>query len=206
MVSGEGAAKRSAMCAAETSRNRSFLRHLLTASAAGLRLAAVVGALLTALCGRSAAARGAGSLSDSRSSAGSRSPSTSSVRTPRSRDGAPSPRTSSPWRWAAPRPRLGGHLSRHRHPHRRRGLRRPGSVVPQPDQCRGTLPRAQARRRAEPPAADPAVNKVWMSAGLLAGALSVMLQSMTGLDRRASAPAGPGSRPCDTSCSPSPAG
>ncbi len=34
---------------------------------------------------------------------------------------------------------------------------------------------------------DQAVNSVWMWAGLLAGALSVMLQSMTGLDRPASA-------------------
>jgi hypothetical protein len=32
------------------------------------------------------------------------------------------------------------------------------------------------------------VNKVWMWAGLLAGALSVMLQALTGLDRQASAP------------------
>jgi len=31
-------------------------------------------------------------------------------------------------------------------------LRRPGSVVPQPDQHRGTVPRGQARRRREPPA------------------------------------------------------
>jgi hypothetical protein len=38
------------------------------------------------------------------------------------------------------------------------------------------------------PSADPAVNKVWMWAGLLAGALSVMLQSVTGRDRQASAP------------------
>jgi hypothetical protein len=37
------------------------------------------------------------------------------------------------------------------------------------------------------PSADPAVNTVWMWAGLLAGALSVMLQSLTGLDRHASA-------------------
>jgi len=38
------------------------------------------------------------------------------------------------------------------------------------------------------PAADPAVNSVWMWAGLLAGALSVMLQSLTGLDRKTHAP------------------
>lgn len=38
------------------------------------------------------------------------------------------------------------------------------------------------------PSADPAANSVWMWAGLLAGALSVMLQSVTGLDRRAHAP------------------
>ncbi len=37
------------------------------------------------------------------------------------------------------------------------------------------------------PSADPSVNKVWMWAGLLAGALSVMLQSLTGLDRQAHA-------------------
>jgi hypothetical protein len=34
------------------------------------------------------------------------------------------------------------------------------------------------------PSADPSVNKVWMWAGLVAGALSVMLQSLTSLDRR----------------------
>jgi len=38
------------------------------------------------------------------------------------------------------------------------------------------------------PSADPGVNSVWMWAGLLAGALSVMLQSLTGLDRQAHAP------------------
>jgi hypothetical protein len=38
------------------------------------------------------------------------------------------------------------------------------------------------------PSADPGVNKVWMWAGLLAGALSVMLQALTGLDRQAHAP------------------
>jgi len=38
------------------------------------------------------------------------------------------------------------------------------------------------------PSADPAVNSVWMWAGLLAGALSVMLQSLTGLDTQAHAP------------------
>ncbi len=38
------------------------------------------------------------------------------------------------------------------------------------------------------PSAEPAVNKVWMWGGLLAGALSVMLQSVTGLDRQACAP------------------
>lgn len=38
------------------------------------------------------------------------------------------------------------------------------------------------------PSADPGVNTVWMWAGLLAGALSVMLQALTGLDRHAHAP------------------
>ena len=38
------------------------------------------------------------------------------------------------------------------------------------------------------PSADPTVNKVWMWAGLLAGALSVMLQALTGLDRQTHAP------------------
>lgn len=38
------------------------------------------------------------------------------------------------------------------------------------------------------PSADPGVNKIWMWAGLLAGALSVMLQALTGLDRQAHAP------------------
>lgn len=38
------------------------------------------------------------------------------------------------------------------------------------------------------PSADPGVNSVWMWAGLLAGALSVMLQSLTGLDRQTHAP------------------
>jgi len=38
------------------------------------------------------------------------------------------------------------------------------------------------------PSADPGVNSVWMWAGLLAGALSVMLQSLTGLDTHAHAP------------------
>ncbi len=38
------------------------------------------------------------------------------------------------------------------------------------------------------PSADPAVNTVWMWAGLLAGALSVMLQALTGLDRQAHTP------------------
>ncbi len=37
------------------------------------------------------------------------------------------------------------------------------------------------------PSADPSVNKVWMWAALLAGALSVMLQSLTGLDQQAHA-------------------
>ena len=37
------------------------------------------------------------------------------------------------------------------------------------------------------PSADPTVNTVWMWAGLLAGALSVMMQSLTGLDRHAHA-------------------
>jgi hypothetical protein len=38
------------------------------------------------------------------------------------------------------------------------------------------------------PSADPAVNAVWTWAGLLAGALNVMLQSLTGLDTQAEAP------------------
>ena len=38
------------------------------------------------------------------------------------------------------------------------------------------------------PSADPTINNVWMWAGLLAGALSVMLQSLTGLDTQAHAP------------------
>jgi hypothetical protein len=38
------------------------------------------------------------------------------------------------------------------------------------------------------PSADPAVNAVWTWAGLLAGALSVMLQSLTGLDTQAHDP------------------
>jgi len=38
------------------------------------------------------------------------------------------------------------------------------------------------------PSADAGVNSVWVWAGLLAGALSVMLQSLTGLDRQAHAP------------------
>jgi hypothetical protein len=38
------------------------------------------------------------------------------------------------------------------------------------------------------PSADHAVNSVWMWAGLLAGALSVMLQALTGLDRRSADP------------------
>ena len=38
------------------------------------------------------------------------------------------------------------------------------------------------------PSADPGVNSVWTWAGLLAGALSVMLQSLTGLDTQAHAP------------------
>jgi len=83
------------------------------------------------------------------------------------------------------RPRLGDQLHRHQHPGRQRRLRRPGSVVSQPDQHRGTVPRGQARRRREPPApADPTVNTVWMWAGLLAGATSVMLQALTGPDPR----------------------
>jgi len=48
------------------------------------------------------------------------------------------------------------------------------------------------------PSADPGVNSAWMWSGLLAGAVSVMLQSLTGLDTRAHAPAGCGLRPCDT--------
>jgi len=56
------------------------------------------------------------------------------------------------------------------------------------------------------PSADPGVNSVWMWAGLLAGALSVMLQSLTGLDRKHTPPAGCGSPPCGTGCSTSPAG
>jgi hypothetical protein len=38
------------------------------------------------------------------------------------------------------------------------------------------------------PSADAGVNSVWMWAGLLAGALNVMLQSLTGLDRQADTP------------------
>lgn len=38
------------------------------------------------------------------------------------------------------------------------------------------------------PSADPGINSVWCWAGLLAGALSVMLQSLTGLDTQAHAP------------------
>ena len=38
------------------------------------------------------------------------------------------------------------------------------------------------------PSADVGVNSVWMWAGLLAGATSVMLQTLTGLDRQAHAP------------------
>ena len=38
------------------------------------------------------------------------------------------------------------------------------------------------------PSADPAVNALWTWAGLLAGALNVMLQSLTGLDTQAHAP------------------
>ena len=38
------------------------------------------------------------------------------------------------------------------------------------------------------PSADPAVNTVWAWAGLLAGALTVMMQTLTGLDTRADSP------------------
>ena len=66
---------------------------------------------------------------------------------------------------------------------------RAGSVVPQPHRDRERFREVKHGAGLNHlPSADPGVNSVWIWAGLLAGALSVMLQSLTGLDTQAHAP------------------